>query len=51
MNFIRVVKTLPRLVEDALGARLRVMPAVVLTGRIVERLPPDVLALPWWRVQ
>jgi predicted AAA+ superfamily ATPase len=32
MNFIHVVKTLPRVVDDALAARLRVMPAVVLTG-------------------
>jgi hypothetical protein len=29
MNIIHVVKTLPRLVDDALAARLRVMPAVV----------------------
>ena len=32
MNIIHAVKTLPRLVDDALAARLRVMPAVVLTG-------------------
>lgn len=32
MNIIHVVKTLPRLLDDALAARLRVMPAVVLTG-------------------
>ena len=32
MNIIHYVKTLPRLVDDALVARLRVMPAVVLTG-------------------
>jgi hypothetical protein len=50
MNFIHAVKTLPGLVDDALGARLRVMPAVVLTGRMVEWLTPEVLALPWWRV-
>lgn len=31
MNVIRVVKTLPRLVDDTLAARLRVMPAVVVT--------------------
>jgi hypothetical protein len=41
------VKTLPRLVDDALVARLRVMPAVVLTGArqtgkstLVEKLVP-----------
>jgi predicted AAA+ superfamily ATPase len=32
MIIIRVVKTLPRLVEGALAERLRVMPAVVVTG-------------------
>jgi hypothetical protein len=32
MNIFHAVKTLPRLVDDALAARLRVMPAVVLTG-------------------
>jgi len=32
MNIIHVAKTLPRLVDDALAARLCVMPAVVLTG-------------------
>jgi len=32
MNIIHPVKVLPRLVDDALAARLRVMPAVVLTG-------------------
>ena len=32
MNIIHALKTLPRLVDDALAARLRVMPAVVLTG-------------------
>ena len=47
MNIIHVVKTLPRLVDDALAARLRVMPAVVLTGArqtgkstLVEQLVP-----------
>lgn len=47
MNIIHAVKTLPRLVDDALGARLRVMPAVVLTGArqtgkstLVEKLVP-----------
>jgi len=47
MNIIHVVKTLPRLVDDALAARLRVMPAVVLTGArqtgkstLVEKLLP-----------
>jgi uncharacterized protein len=47
MNIIRAVKTLPRLVDDALAARLRVMPAVVLTGArqtgkstLVEQLVP-----------
>jgi predicted AAA+ superfamily ATPase len=47
MNIIHAVKTLPRLVEDALAARLRVMPAVVLTGArqtgkstLVEQLVP-----------
>ncbi|GMV19999.1 MAG: hypothetical protein AMXMBFR56_82230 [Polyangiaceae bacterium] len=47
MNIIHVVKTLPRLVDDALAARLRVMPAVVLTGArqtgkstLVEKLVP-----------
>ena len=41
------MKTLPRLVDDALAARLRVMPAVVLTGArqtgkstLVEKLVP-----------
>jgi predicted AAA+ superfamily ATPase len=32
MIIIRVMKTLPRLVEAALAERLRVMPAVVVTG-------------------
>jgi len=32
MNIIHGMKTLPRLVDEALDARLRVMPAVVLTG-------------------
>jgi hypothetical protein len=32
MNIFHAVKTLSRLVDDALAARLRVMPAVVLTG-------------------
>jgi len=50
MKFIHAVKSLPRLVDDARAARLRVMPAVVLTGRMVEWLAPDVLAAPWWRV-
>jgi predicted AAA+ superfamily ATPase len=47
MNFIHAVKTLPRLVDDALAARLRVMPVVVLTGArqtgkstLVEKLVP-----------
>jgi predicted AAA+ superfamily ATPase len=47
MNIIHAVKTLPRLVDDALAARLRVMPAVVLTGArqtgkstLVEQLVP-----------
>lgn len=47
MNIIHYVKTLPRLVDDALAARLRVMPAVVLTGArqtgkstLVEQLVP-----------
>ena len=47
MNIIHAVKTLPRLVDDALTARLRVMPAVVLTGArqtgkstLVEKLVP-----------
>lgn len=47
MNIIHAVKTLPRLVDDALAARLRVMPAVVLTGArqtgkstLVEKLVP-----------
>ena len=47
MNIIHYVKTLPRLVDDALVARLRVMPAVVLTGArqtgkstLVEQLVP-----------
>lgn len=47
MNIIHVVKTLPRLVDGALAARLRVMPAVVLTGArqtgkstLVEQLVP-----------
>lgn len=47
MNFIHVVTTLPRLVDDAPAARLRVMPAVVLTGArqtgkstLVEKLVP-----------
>jgi hypothetical protein len=31
MNFIHAVKTLPRLADDALGARLRVMPVGALT--------------------
>jgi predicted AAA+ superfamily ATPase len=47
MNIIHAVKTLPRLVDEALAARLRVMPAVVLTGArqtgkstLVEQLVP-----------
>jgi len=47
MNIIHVMKTLPRLVDDVLAARLRVMPAVVLTGArqtgkstLVEKLVP-----------
>ena len=47
MNIIHYVKTLPRLVDDALAARLHVMPAVVLTGArqtgkstLVEQLVP-----------
>lgn len=47
MNIIHAMKTLPRLVDDALAARLRVMPAVVLTGArqtgkstLVEKLVP-----------
>ncbi|HEY0675213.1 MAG TPA: hypothetical protein VGD25_03295, partial [Immundisolibacter sp.] len=47
MNIIRAVKTLPRQVDEALAARLRVMPAVVLTGArqtgkstVVEKLIP-----------
>ena len=47
MNIIHGVETLPRLVDDALAARLRVMPAVVLTGArqtgkstLVEKLVP-----------
>lgn len=47
MHIIHVVKTLPRLVDDALAARLSVMPAVVLTGArqtgkstLVEQLVP-----------
>src|SRR5690606_23947702 len=32
MNIMRVMKTLPRLVGAALAERLRVMPAVVVTG-------------------
>jgi len=47
MNIIHAVKTLPRLLDDALAARLRVMPAVVLTGArqtgkstLVEQLVP-----------
>jgi len=47
MNIIHVVKTLPRLVDDSLAARLRVMPAVVLAGArqtgkstLVEKLVP-----------
>ncbi|MBS0398572.1 MAG: ATP-binding protein [Proteobacteria bacterium] len=47
MNIIHAVRTLPRLVDDALAARLRVMPAVVLTGArqtgkstLVEKLAP-----------
>ena len=47
MNIIHVVKPLPRLVDDALAARLRVLPAVVLTGArqtgkstLVEKLVP-----------
>jgi len=49
MNFIHAVKSLPGPVDDALGARPGVMPAVVHTGRMVERPAPDVLAVPWWR--
>jgi len=47
MNFIHAMKTQPRLMDDALAARLRVMPAVVLTGArqtgkstLVEKLVP-----------
>jgi len=47
MNIIHDVKPLPRLIDDALAARLRVMPAVVLTGArqtgkstLVEKLVP-----------
>jgi predicted AAA+ superfamily ATPase len=47
MTIIHDVKTLPRLVGHALGERLRVMPAVVVTGArqtgkstLVERLVP-----------
>jgi uncharacterized protein len=47
MDIIHCMKTLPRLVDDALAARLRVMPAVVLTGArqtgkstLVEHLVP-----------
>lgn len=47
MDIIHAVKTLPRLVDAALAARLRVMPAVVLTGArqtgkstLVEQLVP-----------
>ena len=47
MDIIHVVNTLPRLVDDALAARLRVMPAVVVTGArqtgkstLVEQLVP-----------
>jgi predicted AAA+ superfamily ATPase len=47
MNIIHALKTLPRLVDDALAARLRAMPAVVLTGArqtgkstLVEKLVP-----------
>jgi predicted AAA+ superfamily ATPase len=47
MNIIHAVKTLPRLLDGALAARLRVMPAVVLTGArqtgkstLVEQLVP-----------
>ena len=47
MDIIHVVKILPRLVDDALAARLRVMPAVVVTGArqtgkstLVEQLVP-----------
>ena len=47
MNIIHDMKTLPRLVDDALAARLHVMPAVVLTGArqtgkstLVEQLVP-----------
>lgn len=32
MNVNHAVKTLPRVTDDALAARLSVMPAVVLTG-------------------
>lgn len=32
MNIIQVMRTLPRLMDDALAARLRVTPAVVLMG-------------------
>ena len=47
MNIIHAMKTLPRLVDDALAERLRVMPAVVVTGArqtgkstLVEQLVP-----------
>ena len=47
MNIIHAVKTLPRMVADALAARLHAMPAVVLTGArqtgkstLVEQLLP-----------
>jgi hypothetical protein len=47
MTIIHGMETLPRLVADALNARLRIMPAVVVTGArqtgkstLVERLVP-----------
>lgn len=47
MNIVHALKTLPRLVDDALATRLSVMPAVVLTGArqtgkstLVEQLVP-----------
>jgi hypothetical protein len=50
MKFIQAVKSLPRLVDDARAARLRAIPAVVLMGRMVERLTPDGLPAPCCRV-
>ena len=39
MNFIHAVKTLPRLVDEAFDARLRVTQAMALTGRMVVARP------------